>query len=86
MWDNHPISVRSVNMSDIKTKSMTESGLLAAITVITALIGVYVPLLGTVAILLWPLPILVLEVRHGIKWSLMSVLVAGIIMSILNTL
>ena len=70
-------------MSDIKTKSMTESGLLAAITVITALIGVYVPLLGTVAILLWPLPILVLEVRHGIKWSLMSVLVAGIIMSIL---
>ena len=48
-------------MSDIKTKSMTESGLLAAITVITALIGVYVPLLGTVAILLWPLPILVLQ-------------------------
>ena len=65
------------------TKSMTESGLLAAITVITALIGVYVPVLGTVAILIWPLPILVLEVRHGIKWALLSVLAAGIIMSIL---
>ncbi len=70
-------------MADVKIKSMTESGLLAAITVITALIGVYVPLLGTIAILLWPLPILVLEVRHGMKWALMSVLTAGIIMSIL---
>ena len=70
-------------MADVKIKSMTESGLLAAITVITALIGVYVPVLGTIAILLWPLPILVLEVRHGIKWALLSILAAGIIMSIL---
>lgn len=70
-------------MADTKIKSMTESGLLAAITVITALIGVYVPLVGIVAILLWPLPILVLEVRHGMKWALLSVLAAGLIMSIL---
>ncbi|ORU01092.1 hypothetical protein D081_0540 [Anaerovibrio sp. JC8] len=70
-------------MADVKIKSMTESGLLAAITVIVALAGVYIPLLGEVAILVWPLPILILEVRHGLKWALLSVLAAGIIMAIL---
>lgn len=58
---------------------MTESGLLAAITVVMALIGVYVPFLGTVAVLMWPLPILVLIVRHGLKWGLMAVFVAGVL-------
>lgn len=70
-------------MADIKIKSMTESSLLVAITVIVALVGVYIPLLGEVAILIWPLPILILEVRHGLKWALLSVLAAGIIMAIL---
>ncbi|WP_027405866.1 YybS family protein [Anaerovibrio sp. RM50] len=70
-------------MADVKIKSMTESSLLAAITVIVALAGAYVPLLGDIAILIWPLPILVLVVRHGIKWALLSVLAAGIIMAIL---
>ena len=62
-----------------RVTSMTESGLLAAVTVIMALIGVYVPLLGTVAVLLWPLPILVLIVRHGMKWGLMAVFVSGVL-------
>ncbi|MCR5177109.1 MAG: YybS family protein [Anaerovibrio sp.] len=70
-------------MAEQNIKSMTESGLLAAITIITALIGVYLPVLGTVAILIWPLPILILEVRHGMKWTLLSILASGIIMSIL---
>ncbi len=62
-----------------RVTSMTESGLLAALTVVMALIGVYVPLLGTVAVLMWPLPILVLIVRHGVRWGLMAVVVAGIL-------
>lgn len=62
-----------------RVTSMTESGLLAAITVVMALIGVYIPLLGTVAVLMWPLPILVLIVRHGLKWGLMAVFVAGVL-------
>ncbi|MBO6235684.1 MAG: DUF2232 domain-containing protein, partial [Schwartzia sp.] len=62
-----------------RVTSMTESGLLAAITVVMALIGVYVPLLGTVAILMWPLPILVLIVRHGLKWGLMAVFVSAVL-------
>lgn len=62
-----------------RVTSMTESGLLAAITVVMALVGVYIPLLGTVAVLMWPLPILVLIVRHGLKWGLMAVFVAGVL-------
>lgn len=62
-----------------RVTSMTESGLLAAITVVMALIGVYVPFLGTIAVLMWPLPILVLIVRHGLKWGVMAVVVAGIL-------
>lgn len=62
-----------------RVTSMTESGLLAAITVVMALIGVYVPFLGTVAVLMWPLPILVLIVRHGLKWGVMAVAVSGIL-------
>ena len=62
-----------------RVTSMTESGLLAAITVVMALIGVYVPLLGTVAVLMWPLPILVLIVRHGLRWGVMAVVVSGVL-------
>lgn len=62
---------------------MTESGLLAAVAVVMALVGVYVPLLGAAAVLLWPLPILVLIVRHGFKWGVMAVAVAGFLMAAL---
>lgn len=66
-----------------KINSMTESGLLAAVTVIMALIAVYVPLLGVVAVLLWPLPMIILIVRHGLQWGIMSAITAGILTAIL---
>jgi len=66
-----------------KIKPMTESGVLSAITAIMALIGLYVPILGTVAVLVWPLPIVILIVRHGLRWGLMAIAVAGALMAIL---
>ena len=66
-----------------KVNSLTEGGILSAITVIMAVIAVYVPLLGMVALLLWPLPMIVLIVRHGLKWGLMSAVVAGILTAVL---
>ncbi len=62
-----------------RIKPLTESGILAAVTVIMAMIGVYVPFLGIFAILLWPLPIVVLIVRHGLRWGLMSVIVSAVL-------
>lgn len=69
-------------MRSFTVKSTTESGLLVAITVIMALIAVYLPVLGIAATMLWPLPIIVLIVRHGIKYGMLSVAAAGVIMSI----
>ncbi len=62
---------------------MTESGLLSAITVIMALIAVYLPVLGMAAALLWPLPVVVLVVRHGLRWGVMAAVVSAVIMAIL---
>ena len=66
-----------------RVNSLTESGILAAVTVIMALIGVYVPFLGLVAILLWPLPITILVVRHGFRWGVMAAIVASVLIAIL---
>jgi uncharacterized protein YybS (DUF2232 family) len=62
---------------------MTESGLLAALTVIMALIAVYVPVVGALAALIWPLPVIVLIVRHGLRWGIMSIFVSGVLMAVL---
>lgn len=62
---------------------LTESGLLAALTVVLALAAVYLPIVGVVATLVWSLPIIVLVVRHGIRFGLMAVIVSAIIMSLL---
>lgn len=70
-------------MKTFDIKSLTESGLLSALTVIGALISVYVPVLDIAATFIWTLPIVILVVRHGLRWGLLSALVSGIIMSIL---
>jgi len=62
---------------------LTESGLLTAVTVIMALLAVYMPVLGMVAALLWAVPIILLVVRHGIRWGVMAVAVAAVIMAVL---
>lgn len=68
-------------MRSFTVKSTTESGLLVAITVIMALIAVYMPVMGIAATMLWPLPIIVLIVRHGMKYGLLSIAAASVIMS-----
>ena len=62
-----------------RIKPLTESGILAALTVIMAAIGVYVPFLGVIAILMWPLPVIVLIVRHGMRWGVMAVVVSAVL-------
>ena len=65
------------NTPENRVHSLTEGGVLAAVTVVMALVGVYVPILGMIAILLWPLPVIVLIVRHGLRWGVMAVVVAS---------
>ena len=69
-------------MRSFTVKSTTESGLLVAITVIMALMAVYLPVAGIAAAMLWPLPVIVLIVRHGMQYGVLSIAAAAIIMSI----
>lgn len=66
-----------------KTSSMVEGGILSAVAIIFAIISVYLPILGVFVNLIWPVPILLLGVRHGVKWSLMCLTVSGIIIAII---
>jgi len=62
---------------------MVEGGLLAAIAIIFAVISAYLPVIGPFVNLLWPVPIILLGVRHGYKWSIMATVVAGVIIAML---
>lgn len=70
-------------MRTFDIKALTESSLLTALTVIAALVSVYVPILGIAAALIWPLPVIVIVVRHGLRWGTISTIASTIIMSIL---
>ena len=66
-----------------KTSAMVEAGILAAIAIVMALISMYVPVASVFVNFVWPLPIIICGMRHGLKWSLMSLTVAGIIVAII---
>ncbi|SKA97517.1 Uncharacterized conserved protein YybS, DUF2232 family [Caloramator quimbayensis] len=64
------------------TRAMVEAGLFTAITVVLILLSLYIPVLYMVGIFLWPLPVTFIYIRHGAKYSIMSLVVAGIITAI----
>ncbi|NMC32386.1 MAG: YybS family protein [Veillonellaceae bacterium] len=70
-------------MSNSRVKPMVEGGILSAVAILFALISVYIPLIGAFVNMIWPVPIILLGVRHGYKWSLMATVVAGILIAIL---
>lgn len=70
-------------MAQTKVKSMVEGGILSAVAVIFALISVYIPVLGAFVNIIWPVPLVLLGVRHGYKWSIMATIVSGAITAML---
>ena len=56
---------------------------MSAVAILFALVSVYIPFIGAFVNLIWPVPIILLGVRHGYKWSLMATVVAGILIAIL---
>lgn len=71
-------------MQSNSTKSLIEGALLAAINVILSLMAIYMPIMGTFATLVWPVPIVILVVRHGIRTATLSMIVAGIIVAMVS--
>ena len=64
-------------MNQHRITPLTESGLLTALSVVLALMAVYLPVIGFLLVLFWPLPLIVLVVRHGLRWGLMATVAAG---------
>jgi len=67
----------------IPTKSIVEGAFLAAITAVLFIISIYIPLLGTLVSFLCPLPIIILCLRHSIKFAIISTFISGILVTIL---
>jgi uncharacterized protein YybS (DUF2232 family) len=70
-------------MQQTRVKPMVEGGVLSAIAIVFALISAYLPIIGPLLNLIWPVPIILLGVRHGYKWSIMATAVAGVIIALL---
>lgn len=66
------------------TRSIVEGALLSAITIILSLTALYIPVIGIFASLIWPVPIIILGIRHGLKTSIMATVVSGIIVSMVE--
>jgi uncharacterized protein YybS (DUF2232 family) len=64
-----------------RTRSLAEGALLAAIAVILALAGMYLPLVGILAVMTGPVPILLAQLRHGLRLSLLVVTVTGLLLA-----
>lgn len=72
-------------MRQTNTRSVVEAGIMSAVAIIFALISTYVPVLGVFVTFLWPVPIILLGVRHGFRWSVMATVAAGLMCAILIT-
>jgi uncharacterized protein YybS (DUF2232 family) len=62
---------------------MTEGGILSAIAIIFAFLGTYLPLVGPLINFIWPVPIILLGVRHGYKWSVLAAIASGLLIGVL---
>ena len=67
----------------IPTKSIVEGAFLAAITAVLFIISIYIPLLGTLVSFLCPLPIIILCLRHSIKFAVIATFISGILVTTL---
>lgn len=66
-----------------KTSAMVQAGILAAVAIVMALIALYVPVIGMFVNFIWPMPIIVCGYKHGLKYSVMTLLVSSIIIAMI---
>ncbi len=71
-----------MKLEHYKITPLTESGLLTAMTVLLAVMATYLPVIGILAALFWAIPIVLLTVRHGLRWAVMALLVSGVVMAL----
>ncbi len=60
-------------------RSLAESALLAAITVLLMFLGAFLPLAGFFVVITWPVPVMLVILRHGVRYGLMTVAVTVVL-------
>lgn len=68
-----------MNLDD-KTKRITETAIITALMTILVILGLFVM---PIAIILFPVPYIILGVRHNVKYGLISIFGSGILLTIL---
>lgn len=63
------------------TRAVVETGFLTALIMVFTLVGSSVPFLYMLVTLLVPVVLVVLAARHGIRWSVLAVITAAIVMA-----
>jgi uncharacterized protein YybS (DUF2232 family) len=60
---------------------MIEGALFAGLAVVMALIGFYVPFIGIITTLAWPVLIVIIALRQGMRTATLTVVVTGLLLS-----
>jgi uncharacterized protein YybS (DUF2232 family) len=68
---------------DNNTRALANSALATALSVIIAIIGLFVPLLSF-ASLLWPVPIIIIIKRYGMRYGIYSTVASGLIVGMVS--
>lgn len=66
------------------TKALVESGILTGVAVVLMLISLYIPVISMVTLFIWPLPITLIYIRHNIKYSILSLIVTGLVITMVS--
>lgn len=70
-------------MGRMQTRALVESAILAAVTALLGIIYYYSQYLGIIA-LIWPVPVIIVGYRNGLKASILSALSAALIVSLIT--
>ena len=68
---------------DSYVKALANTALATALSVIIAIIGLFVPVLA-LASLLWPVPVIVIVKRYGLKYGVYSTIASGLIVGMVS--
>ena len=68
-------------MNESRITPLTESGLMTALLVVLAMAALYLPVFGMFAAMLWPIPLVVLTTRQGMRWGVMVAFGAMVLMA-----
>lgn len=68
---------------DSNVKALANTALATALSVIIAIIGLFVPVLA-LASLLWPVPVIVIVKRYGLRYGIYSTVASGLIVGMVS--